>query len=495
MKTYLGIDVGTSGVKAVLLSETGEVLCRSKKSCQLAGPEHNWAEQDPESWWASVCETVKTILAEPAVSALRRAGECICGIAVSGAGGTIPVDAEGKPLCNAIMQMDKRALAQLDRIAETLAENDYAVNLNSVKDGVCSAHFLKYLQEEKPRLYHHTDKFLMSNSFITYKLTGVKAAGLSRYSTTMMLDQCNCSWSDRIAEKLGLSLDKMPAVCEDTDVIGYVTKAAAKETGLTAGIPVAAGAMDTVAACLGCGIIPGKSLPKACGVLGTFGKLCVIANLEKCNPNFTNVIYCDRAACMSFIPTDGGAGLSIDWLKQLGGKVYDELNLGAANVAPGCDGLFYLPWLTGSRVEGASKNAGAAFLGIKKEHQIRHLYRAVLEGVAFSFKAALNKVDFGDKVEEIAFCGGGCNSTLWMRIMADVLEKPVRIIPEKDTEAVGAAMIAAYSQKKQWVTPEFSDNADLIFPDTENAVLYQKIYEDFLKEYNNRIQFYSQKEA
>lgn len=471
MDCFLGIDLGTSGVKAAILTDDGALVGRGYVRNQLLSPAPGMAEADTEAWWRNAC------------SAIRQAVDCsgvdprqIRAAAVSGAGGIVPVDRQGAALGGAVMQMDRRALRQFAQLVRAMSPNACRLAANRPTDGVSAAPFLRWFLEEAAPVYKAAHKFLAPNSYLTLRLTRATTADLSRSGATLLLDPRRGQWSKELIQVCGIDADKLPLVFPDGEIVGTVTAEAAAITGLPQGLPVAAGAMDTAAAGLGCGALESG---QAYVVLGTFGKFCALTTGQSFDLDFTNVPYSKQGLFLSFAPTDGGAGLAVDWLKGLTGLDYAALNDAGSSVPPCCGGLSYLPWMTGARGKRQDPAARASLVGLDRTHGPGHLFRAVLEGVAYSAKESMDALEgtMGMCFKSVSLCGGGSESALWTHIFADVLNKPIRVISRLDAEAVGAAILACRAVRGVWLVPQAARQARTVWPDPVNRGLYREGFE------------------
>ena len=300
MSLFVGIDIGTTFCKAVICDSAGTVLYSTTRANEIhvSGV---FAEEDPSLWWENACSITQEIVSNPFVKYDK-----IEGVGISCAGAMMAVDHYGHPLTNAIMQMDKRALAQMIKLRQ-MEEQGLLIFQNPVTDGVSSLQILLYLKEHCPDIYEKTYKFLSPNGYIAYKLTGRYTAEISRWSTSLLLDLKSKCWDEKVCSRVSIDKAKLPDLIASDGIVGVITNEAAKETGLPAGTKVVAGMLDTASAGLGLGAL---EFDDAYIVLGTFGKLCIVTDDKSLfDKHFANFTYLSNDKYIKYIATDGGCGL------------------------------------------------------------------------------------------------------------------------------------------------------------------------------------------
>ena len=497
MSLFVGIDIGTTFCKAVICDSAGTVLYSTTRANEIhvSGV---FAEEDPSLWWENVCSITQEIVSNPVVKYDK-----IEGVGISCAGAMMAVDHYGHPLTNAIMQMDKRALAQMIKLRQ-MEEQGLLIFQNPVTDGVSSLQILLYLKEHCPDIYEKTYKFLSPNGYIAYKLTGRYTAEISRWSTSLLLDLKSKCWDEKVCSRVSIDRAKLPDLIASDGIVGVITNEAAKETGLPAGTKVVAGMLDTASAGLGLGAL---EFDDAYIVLGTFGKLCIVTDDKSLfDKHFANFTYLSNDKYIKYIATDGGCGLAVNWFKDCFGheekltaehlnkNVYSLLDDKANTVPPGSDGVIFLPNLSGGKSPTWDLNAKAVFFGITKNSTKAHLFRAILESIAYSAKMNLEifEASVGKRIEKIKICGGGSKSDVWNQIIADVLNRPLELMKNPDSEACGAAYIAAKSvlnlDSYNWVPAKAVRQ---ICPNAQNAKIYDIYFPVYRHLYNSLESSYS----
>ncbi len=469
MALFLVIDVGTSSTKLALYDGAGELVAARHASYRVDVPRPGWAEQDPHAWWEVVCR-LGPELAAAAAGPLDAI--CVCGQTPL----CVPVDAQGQPLRPAILWLDRRAVDQVGWLAERLGETHCrAVSGNRLDSYFGGPKWLWYCQNQ-PELLARTWKILQANSFVAFHLTGEAAIDPSQAGLcSPCYDQAAGQWNAEICAAMGLPFDLLPRIVPAQALIGRVTPAAARASGLPAGTPVVCGGGDFACACLGAGVTgPGR----AALMLGTAGNL-MFPGVQNDDARLLHTQHVSGQPL-----TFGGvlAGGNLKWFAQLFGgspiELYERLDQEAVLLPPGSEGLLYLPYLMGERTPIWDAQARGAFLGLSSRHTQAHLYRAVLEGVAFAFRQIL---EIGGRagLAEIVAIDGGARSAVWRQLMADVLGVPVARGSLRAGTALGAAFVAAlgvgavthYAQMAQWVQV-----SPAVAPQAAAAAVYDRLY-------------------
>lgn len=498
MPTFLSIDIGTSSTKLSLFDEQGRLLASQSSAYSVDYPRPEWAEQDPELWWRAVCDLGPRIMA--AVP-----GGSLTGISVSGmTPGCVPVDRQGRSLRPAILWLDRRAGSQARWLRDQIGEEACRrVSKNRIDPYFGGVKWL-WLRQEAPEIYARTWKILQANSYIQLKLTGQAAidpaqAGLC----SPCFNPAEVDWDAEMCGGAGISRDLLPEVRPAWEVIGQVSVEAARRTGLPAGTPVVCGGGDFAAACLGAGAArPGS----AAMMLGTAGNLLFPGALSS-DPRLLHTIHLTGSRGDPQPLPFGGvlAGGSLAWFASLLGgespEFYRQLDEAAAAVPPGSEGLIFLPYLMGERTPIWDPEARGAFIGLNSRHTRAHLYRAVLEGVAFAFRqiaelagaAGTLQTATAGPLQTITAIDGGARSPLWRSILASTLGLPVRQGSQRSGTALGSAFLAAlgagavssFDAIDDWVEvsgetppdPAAASRYNHLFPIFQG--LYPKLMDDF----------------
>jgi xylulokinase len=421
MTDLVGLDVGTTGLKALRISAEGEVVSRVEKEYPLATPQSGWAEQDPEDWWRA------------AESALTHVGgHGVAGIGLSGQmHGLVALDEADRVLRPAILWNDQRTEEECVEIERRFGVRELVrLTGNRALPGFTAPKLL-WLRRHEPDLYARIAHVLLPKDYVRLRLTGEHATDVADASGTLMFDVAHRAWSAELLDALGLPREWMPQALESPTV-----------SGATDGLPVAAGAGDQAAGALGVGVDRPGPLSV---VLGTSG--VVFASL----PDFAADPYGRVHAFCHAVP-DGwhamgvmlSAGGSLGWLHHVvaPGKPLDKVVAEAEPWPPGVEGLTFLPYLAGERTPHVDPKARAAFTGLSLHHDRGALVRAVLEGVAFGLRDSLELLrGLGVRPVAARVSGGGARSDLWLRIVASVLELPLERTATEEGAAFGAALL------------------------------------------------------
>jgi xylulokinase len=420
--TFVGLDVGTSGAKAVAVSARGEVLTRAEEEYPLSTPAPGFAEQDPENWWRAS----EAVLA--AVGAERAAG-----IGLSGQmHGLVALDADDEVIRPAILWNDQRTAAECEEIERRIGlERLIRLTGNRALTGFTAPKLL-WLRTHEPDAYARIRHVLLPKDYVRLRLTGEHGTDVADASGTLLFDVAQRRWSAEVLEVLEIAPDWLPQALESPEVSGRTAD----------GIPVAAGAGDQAAGALGVGVDGPGPLSV---VLGTSG--VVFAALPAYEPEREARVHVFCHAVPGAWHAMGvmlSAAGSLRWFRDAlaGGVAYDELLEEAAGVAPGAEGVLFLPYLTGERTPHADPQARAAFTGLALEHGRGELVRAVLEGVAYGLRDSLELLSgIGVHAKTGRVSGGGARSRLWLEIVASILGLPLELTAVEEGAAFGAALL------------------------------------------------------
>ena len=433
---FIGIDIGTSSVKTVLMSESGAVLGSQSSPLTVQRPEPGWSEQDPESWWVATLETMDALAAaHPSEMA------AVAGIALSGQmhGATL-LDAEGKVLRPCILWNDGRSAAECAEL-EAACPDLHAVTGNLAMPGFTAPKLL-WVRKHEPEVFARTRHVVLPKAYVRYRMTGDFVEEMSDASGTLWLDVGKRDWSDAVLAATGLDRSFMPRLVEGSQSGGPLSAELTARWGMAKAPVVAGGAGDNAAAAVGLGAIAAGS---AFLSLGTSGVLWVTT--DRFLPNPSSAVH---AFCHALPETWHQMGVmlsaasALSWYSQLVGIKEGELlaALGETVVAP--SPVLFLPYLSGERTPHNDVAARGAFIGLAHEHDRAVLTQAVLEGVAFATKSCQAVLEAaGSHVAEIDLVGGGSRSALWAGIIANVLGIPVHTVEDGEIGgAFGAARLA-----------------------------------------------------
>lgn len=440
----LGIDVGTSGSRALLLGEDGKLIgSATADHAPFRSPMAAWAEQDPEDWWRASQEAVRALLQRTGVSPAS-----ISAVGLSGQmHGAVLLDDDGAVLRPAIIWCDQRTEQEcrwLDRLIGParlleLTANPALTNFTLTK--------LLWVRTHEPGLWSRVRHVLLPKDYIRYRLSGEYAIDVADASGTLMLDVVARRWSQEMMEAVGIDPGVLPALFESPEVCARVSDAGSAATGLPSGTPIVAGAGDQAAGAVGMGITrPGT----VSATLGTSGVVFAATDRPFLDPGGRLHTFChaipDRWHVMGVTQA---AGLSLRWLRDQygmsggGDAAYEEMVREADAVPPGADGVLWAPYLMGERTPHRDPNVRAALLGMAASHTRGHVVRAVLEGVAFSLRDTFTIFsELGLPVEKVRVGGGGARSPIWRQIQADVYGRDVETVETEEGAGYGAALLA-----------------------------------------------------
>jgi xylulokinase len=450
MAAYLlGIDVGTSGSKAILIDAGGAVKTSVTTEYPLHTPQPLWAEQDPSDWWAATVTSIRRVLADGGVAAAD-----IAGVGLTGQmHGLVLLDARGEVLRPCIMWNDQRTAAQCAAITEKVGlENVLRLTGNPILPGF-TAPKIVWVRENEPQVYAQVAKVLLPKDYARYRLTGGFFGEVSDASGTSMFDVGRRQWSDEMLAALEVPRAWLPEVTESPEVSARVSADAAAQTGLLEGTPVVGGGGDQAAQAVGTGIVA-EGVVSA--TLGTSGVVFAASDSYRVEPQGRLHAFCHAVPGMwHLMGVMLSAAGSFRWYRdtlaeveraqerETGRDAYDILTEAAAQVAPGCEGLIFLPYLTGERTPYPDPNARGVFFGLTLRHGKAHLTRAVLEGVSYGLLDSLELMRaLGLAIEQVRASGGGARSSLWRQILADVFGAEIVTVNVTEGAAYGAALLA-----------------------------------------------------
>jgi xylulokinase len=430
----VGVDLGSSAVKAGVFGLDGRTLATASVQVPTCSPRPGWKEQDPECWWRATSSALREALAAaPArrVAALGATGH-ICSLTF--------LDAAGAPLRPAVVFQDQRAIAEVDELGARFSRAELASALGVDLPPAPSWPLprLLWFRKHEPETLARARHLLQAKDYVNFRLTGQFAsdAASNRGVVNLETGEVACALLDAFDLPHGL----VPAIRAPQEVLGTVTAQAAAETGLAAGVPVVTGWNDLNAAVLGAGNYRDGD---AFNVTGTSEHLgLAVAGRPHC-PVLTCAPYLPGLRMFYGVTTSGGG--SLQWFRGVTGERLDTLVPAAERVAAGAQGLLFLPYLAGERAPIWDPRASGAFIGLRNSHARPHLTRAVLEGVAFSLRqiADLAWSGSGHRPETVRVCGGASRIRLWNQIKADVFEAEIAVPECPHSGALGAAMLAA----------------------------------------------------
>ncbi len=499
MAYLLGIDIGTSGTKALVCDLQGTVLATATAEHDISSPHPGWSEQDPRQWWSAVCAATRAVVKKAKVSP----SDCR-GIGLSGQmhgsvflGGDGPET--GEPLRPALLWNDQRTAAECAEIEKAAGGRGKLIAMvgNPALTGFQAPKIL-WVRKHEPKVYKKTKHILLPKDYIRFRMTGKYVTDVSDASGTLLLDVKKRAWHCGLIAKLGIDAGLLPECVESHVVTGELTAWAAKQLGLSAGVPIVGGAGDNAAGAVGNGIVRSGV---AMASLGTSGVVFAHADKPVLDPAGRVHTMCSAVdgkwcvfGCML------SAGGSLQWFrnhmakaemaeaKKRGIDVYQLLMDEAATAAPGCEGLIFLPYLTGERCPHPDPLARGGWIGLTARHTRAAMIRSVIEGITFGITDGLRIMQgMGISINTIYLTGGGSRSEFWRQVQADTYNVPVGLTNSKEGAAYGVAILAGVGTG---VWKSVAQACDAILSETEkrkpnkkSAAHYAKVYAEYAKLY------------
>ena len=469
MRYLLGVDFGGSSSKATLLSEDGRVAATATCEYPTYYPQSGWAEQNPEDSWNAFVSNVRELLEKSGV-----APEEIAAVALDAATHTaVLLDAQDRPVRNAIYWTDTRASAEADELRARCGEEITRLSFNSVSS-LWTLPQLLWLSRHEPETLARTAKIMAVKDYIRYRLTGDFVTDDIEAMGFMLLDANRNAWSEELCALAGVAADRLPPLVRPTQRLSAIREEAARETGLRPDTLVIAGTTDTVMEVYAAGAIaPGQATVK----LATAGRICAVTERAVVDPCLVTYRHVIDGLWYPGTATKSCAA-SNRWYRDTFGGDYAQMSDAAAGVARGSDGLFFHPYLQGEITPYRDDKLRASFVGATGHHTKAHFNRAVLEGIAYSMKDCYRELErLGIAPREAVLIGGGAKAPLWRQIMADMLGIPLRTVSDVDS-SLGSAMLAGVAAG---VFADHQDAAarcvriqDEIAPDPEGVAYYER---------------------
>ncbi len=480
----IGLDCSTTAAKAIVWSTNGKVLSQGKSNLELKTPFPGWAEQKADSWWVASSKAIKQAINESGSS------EVIKAISISHQRESfVPVDHKLQPLCNGILWLDSRAINEIKDIDRKIGKQKIHSLTGKIPDLATSVYKILWLKKNRPAIFEKTWKFLDVHAYLIWKLTGNIVTSFPSANPFGLLDMKKLKWSEEIMNKLGLKSSQFPDLCEPGQIVGTVIKDAARITGLRADTLVIAGGGDGQAACLGANVVKQN---KASLNLGTAVVAGVVYDKYVFDKRFQTLCSCQPGKYIAETVIRSGTQI-INWFIE---KFYDgkdtqkklsTLEQEAKSLRPGSNGLVTLPYWDGVSMSYWDPEARGVTIGWSHEHGRAHLFRSIMEGIAFEQRLLFEGVESAlkTKIKEIIITGGGSRNSLWCQIIADITNNPVVKIQTEELSSLGAGIMAAYAAKFYGNLADAASGMSHIkkkfVPDKSNKQKYDKIYRNIYK--------------
>jgi xylulokinase len=481
--SFLGIDVGTGGTRALVIDEAGRFIASATEEHKVfASPQIGWAEQNPDDWWRACGLAVRKVLAE---NQLR--GNQVACVGLSGQmHGAVLLDERSQVVRPALIWCDVRTEKQArDLTFEIGASRLIELTSNPALTNFTLTKCL-WVRENEPELWKKVRSVMLPKDYVRLQLTGERATDMADASGTLMLDVAHRRWSKEILQSVEIKESLLPALYESPEICGRISAAGGAATGLQIGTPVVAGAGDQAAGAVGMGIVsPGK----VSATIGTSGVVFAATSRPALDPQGRLHTFCHALPGRWFVMgVTQAAGLSLRWFRDQfacgsngHGDSYERLTADAASAPAGCEGLLWAPYLMGERTPYLDPTACGTLVGLTASHTRAHVIRAIMEGVAFSLRdtfTIFKEIDVPAKT--IRLGGGGARSPLWRQIQADIYGQPVETVEAEEGAAYGAAILAGVGAKA-WPSVDAACDAVVrvagsVSPNSNDALVMEKAY-------------------
>ena len=478
---YIGIDLGTSAVKLLLVDGEGEILRSVSRGYPLSFPQPGWSEQDPADWWNACLDGMKELLAGTDAS-------LAAGIGVGGQmHGLVALDENDAVIRPAILWNDGRTAEETEWLNTAVGKRKLSDLTANIAFAGFTAPKLLWMKKHEPENFRRIAKIMLPKDYINYRLTGVHSCDYSDASGMLLLDVKNRRWSAEMMEICGVTNDQMPRLFESYEVIGCVKPEIASALGLSGSVRVVAGAGDNAAAAVGTGTVGDG----ACNIsLGTSGTVFISSARFGVDPSNGLHAFAHADGAYHLMGCMLSAASCNKWLCEeiLKTKDYAAEQAGITDDRLGANNVFFLPYLMGERSPINDTNARGTFIGMTMATSRTDLVQAVLEGVAFAIRDSFEVAkSLGIRIERSKICGGGAKSPLWRRIMANVLNLPLDLPQTEEGPGYGGAMLAMVGcgafDSVQQAAGELVHVTRTVYPEPELAERYEAAYRHFQKIY------------
>jgi xylulokinase len=486
----LGIDVGTTGTRALIVDGDGKVIASGVEEHRpFASPESGWAEQDPQDWWRACGIAVRRALKASGASA----DEIAC-VGFSGQmHGAVLLDAQGEVVRPALIWCDQRTDKQAKFLEESLGrENLIRLTCNPPLTNFTLTKLL-WVREMEPENWKRVRHVLLPKDYVRFRMTGEFVTDVADASGTLLFDVAGRKWSAEVLRATGIDERILPTVHESPEISARISATGAEATGLKAGTPVVAGAGDQAAGAVGMGVVRAGVVS---ATIGTSGVVFAATDKPSLDPLGRLHTFCHAIpGRWHVMGVTQAAGLSLRWFRDRfaageddGSDPYERL-IAEASDSPACaEGVFWVPYLMGERTPHCDPNVRAALIGLSASHTHAHMIRAILEGVAFSLRDSLTIFrEIHVPIEQIRLGGGGARSALWRQIQAETYGQEVQLLGAEEGAAYGAAILAGVGAGAWKSVDEACDSVvkvtQRIKPEARRAAAMEKGYQVYRRIY------------
>ncbi len=474
---YIGVDLGTSAVKLLLVNERGDILGEVSKEYPVYYPQSGWSEQNPADWWAAV----KSGIAELTANCDK---EQIAGIGAGGQmHGLVMLDENDEVIRPAILWNDGRTQNQVDYLNGVIGKDVLSENTANIAFAGFTAPKILWMKENEPELFAKIKKIMLPKDYINYMLTGVHSCDYSDASGMLLLDVKNKCWSEKMLEICSVTKEQMPFLYESSDVIGTVKPDIANELGINNDVKVVAGAGDNAAAAIGTGTVGNGK----CNIsLGTSGTIFISSTNFGVDPNNALHAFAHADGCYHLMGCMLSAASCNKWFMEdiLHDTDYKSNQATITDEKLGRNNVFFLPYLMGERSPINDTNARGTFLGMSMDTTRADMLQAIFEGVAFAIRNSFEVAkSLGIDIARSNICGGGAKSELWKKIMANVLGIPLDTVKTEQGPGYGGAILAMVGCGEFESVVDACDTlveiSDTVYPDEKLSALYDEKYGTF----------------
>jgi xylulokinase len=479
MKTYIGIDLGTSGTKLLLVSADGQILAENTQNYEVAYPNPGWTEQNPSDWWNAtklgLCELLK-----------GQDKAAVCGISFGGQmHGLVVLDKDDNVIRPCILWNDGRTEKQTEYLNTVIGKEKLSALTGNIAFAGFTAPKILWMKENEPENFAKIARIMLPKDYLAYMLSGKFVTDFSDASGMLLLDVKGRAWSKEMCDICGISKSQLPELHESFDAVGTLKAELAEEFGLSPDVKIIAGAGDNAAAAIGTGTVCDGS----CNIsLGTSGTIFISANEFSVDSKNALHSFCHANGSWHLMGCILSAASCRKWWLEdvLGSKDYaaDEKNIENANT----DGLYFLPYLLGERSPHNDTNIRGAFIGLSATTDAAQMSRAVIEGVTFAIRDCLEVAkQNGVCPSATTLCGGGSKSRAWRQLVADVFNMPVNIPVTEQGPGFGAAILAMVGcgeyESVEAAAQSIVKIKETIRPNRKSAARYKAKYKTFKKLY------------
>ena len=476
---YIGIDLGTSGVKLIMVSKEGEVIASQTRSYELIIPKPLWTEQDPNDWYKQTISGLKALIKghEHQIQAISFSGQMH---------GLVLLDNQDHVLRNAILWNDQRTIDEVEYLNQTIGIDELLSETGNIALTGLTAPKVLWVKKHEPDIFNKISKVMLPKDYLAYKLSGVFATDVSDVSGTLYFDVKHKTYSKKMLNILGISEMQCPKVYESYDKIGVLKDTMKNELGIKQDVDIIIGAGDQAAGAIGIGIVNDGTASVS---LGTSGVVFVASDQFKVDQESFLQSYAHANGKYHMMGVMLNAAGSLNWWSE---KIFQNYNyqdffqkLEQTKID---DSLYFLPYLSGERSPINDPNATGVFFGLRLEHRKEHMDRAVIEGVTFALKQSFELIkNLGVDIHQVRLTGGGAKSHIWAQMIADIFNVEVKTLSIEEGPALGAAILAMVGHRAypsvENACEQMINLKSSYLPNHNHVELYQQKYEGFLQIY------------